>query len=277
LWAVFARRTRGLRLRLCIRCPRPRPRRDHDLRSFLYFFGASSCALALSACAAIDETPLLDDSQQRESQQALWCPIRTSRGVLEIVVLTTDPATIGATPTACCQPEEFPYTTLGAFCADVPVESNLGVRLRYTQAESTSVTPSVGYNGYRFAARGCLIGTDPSTLGGDPAVGETCTTDDECFRELCDEVAGVCVSTCSTCSTDKWGPDCTPCSCDHGLWCNGAEIRDPHVGCMMGIAPAVDDGNSCTVSTCDEVADVVASVGSAGSVAAALSGGVCLP
>jgi hypothetical protein len=67
--------------------------------------------------------------------------------------------------------------------------------------------------------------------------GDFCTVDDHCG-------AGVC--------------DGTPLICDDGLFCNGLELCDPENGaCLEGAAPAVEDGNLCTVDMCDEDEDKV--------------------
>ncbi len=47
----------------------------------------------------------------------------------------------------------------------------------------------------------------------------------------------------------------TDADCDDGLWCNGTETCDPGSGCKAGTSPVCDDGNSCTVDLCDELAD----------------------
>lgn len=48
--------------------------------------------------------------------------------------------------------------------------------------------------------------------------------------------------------------------CDDGLWCNGQETCDVLLGCQAGTPPVIDDGNSCTDDSCDEVNDQVVNV-----------------
>lgn len=47
-----------------------------------------------------------------------------------------------------------------------------------------------------------------------------------------------------------------PCTCDDGLWCNGVETCDADGACVAGTAEvAPDDGDPCTIATCDEESD----------------------
>lgn len=62
---------------------------------------------------------------------------------------------------------------------------------------------------------------------------DLCTTNDVC-------VAGVCVGTVA--------------NCDDGDFCNGLEFCIPSLGCQSGPSPDCDDGNECTIDTCDSVA-----------------------
>ena len=88
------------------------------------------------------------------------------------------------------------------------------------------------------------------------ADGETCTDASECYGGYCE--AGLCASAPSSCPSDTWGPTCTPCACDDGIFCNGEETCDPVTGaCGAGAAPNLDDGDPCTTGTCDEVNDTV--------------------
>ena len=45
--------------------------------------------------------------------------------------------------------------------------------------------------------------------------------------------------------------------CDDGAWCNGSETCDEVQGCMPGTPEDLDDGNPCTIDTCDEQGHVV--------------------
>jgi len=72
---------------------------------------------------------------------------------------------------------------------------------------------------------------------------------------------------CSTCSRTrgadflddvdlpKGGRQPTPCTrCDDGLFCNGAELCAPAgEACLPALAPACDDGDECSVDSCDEL------------------------
>jgi hypothetical protein len=84
------------------------------------------------------------------------------------------------------------------------------------------------------AARGCVMGTAPAVDDG-----VLCTLD------LCDE------------DNDRVLHVANDRACDDGLFCDGVEACDPARGCVMGTAPAVDDGVFCTVDACDEARDAV--------------------
>ncbi len=43
-------------------------------------------------------------------------------------------------------------------------------------------------------------------------------------------------------------------ACDNGLFCDGAEVCDPLLGCGPGAPPSCDDGVACTLDLCDETA-----------------------
>jgi hypothetical protein len=44
--------------------------------------------------------------------------------------------------------------------------------------------------------------------------------------------------------------------CSNGLFCDGAEVCDPLVGCKPGVPPDCNDGVACTADGCDEANDV---------------------
>ena len=75
---------------------------------------------------------------------------------------------------------------------------------------------------------GCIGGVAP-----DCADGVSCTVD------ACDEDADACDHV----------PDAAP--CQDGDACNGTELCDDQAGCVPGAAPSCNDGNSCTVDSCD--------------------------
>lgn len=71
-----------------------------------------------------------------------------------------------------------------------------------------------------------------------------CDDSDPCTDDVCDPVSG--------CQYPN-SPAGTP--CDDDGFCNGSETCDGSGSCQPG-APPCDDGDSCTVDTCDEVLDV---------------------
>jgi hypothetical protein len=105
----------------------------------------------------------------------------------------------------------------------------------------------------------------------------TCTTNAQCDdgvfcngAETCNTATGSCVAgmppTCSdgvACTVDACNTATDSCehapdhgTCGDGLYCNGAEVCHPTLGCQAGTPVACGDGVSCTVDSCDEVNDV---------------------
>jgi RHS repeat-associated protein len=82
------------------------------------------------------------------------------------------------------------------------------------------------------------------------------TLDDEnpCTLDACDPSLGV---------THTPAPAGT--SCANGTVCDGAETCDSAGSCQAGTPPVLDDGNPCTVDSCDAVAGVVHAPAIAGS------------
>lgn len=87
-------------------------------------------------------------------------------------------------------------------------------------------------------------GTGGSIDGG--ILGRPCLVDSDCTDEI-------------DCTVDRCNPDTLRCKpapddskCQDGLYCNGVEICDPIVGCVVGDAVDCSDDNSCTIDRCDE-------------------------
>ncbi len=80
----------------------------------------------------------------------------------------------------------------------------------------------------------CVAGTAPTVDDGNP-----------CTADACDPIAGV---------THTAEPAGT--SCADGNLCNGDETCDGSGVCVQGTAPTVDDGNPCTVDSCDPTTGV---------------------
>ncbi len=93
-----------------------------------------------------------------------------------------------------------------------------------------------------------------------------CEDFDKCNGlDFCDD--GLCVSTAAPeiddgidCTADSCNPDTgavthTPVDslCSDGDACNGMEVCDPSVGCRPGSPLECDDGNPCTIDSCDPV------------------------
>ena len=85
---------------------------------------------------------------------------------------------------------------------------------------------------------------DASTDGG--ALGKPCTSDVDCddavpcTRDACDNDQGRCRHT----------PD--PTLCDDGVFCNGVEVCDLHLGCGHGPPVSCSTNDPCTIDSCIE-------------------------
>jgi hypothetical protein len=105
-----------------------------------------------------------------------------------------------------------------------------------------------------------------------------CVRDDECDdgiycngQETCDVDSGLCrggaapvvddgvACTQDVCSEAGGSVTHTPRNnrCQDGVFCNGAEVCHPQMGCQPGVAPNVNDGVACTLDACDEDADFI--------------------
>ncbi len=106
------------------------------------------------------------DDDLRTVPQALWCERRVTRGgASDTFSLFTDPASIGSTVSACGLPPVFPYSALGAFCADVTVHSHFDETVVQVMAEILTVDPPE-FAGYTFTGTAGLIGVDADNLPG---------------------------------------------------------------------------------------------------------------
>jgi uncharacterized repeat protein (TIGR01451 family) len=99
----------------------------------------------------------------------------------------------------------------------------------------------------------CITQYNPDQLDSDnDGIGDAC----ECLGVSCDDGVDCTVDACdSATGACSHNPDDSLCA--DGLWCNGTEYCDAALGCRAGTPPAVDDGISCTVDTCDEANDTI--------------------
>ena len=114
-----------------------------------------------SALSFALDAPAIDASALRGVPQALYCERRLTSGRPDTFGLATLSGSIGYTPSECGLPDEFPYSSTGAFCATVAVTSYFGERVDAVYAEVTGVVPDTGYSGYRFPFG---TGVDPTTV-----------------------------------------------------------------------------------------------------------------
>ncbi|WP_438031825.1 hypothetical protein [Sorangium sp. So ce204] len=124
-----------------------------------------------------------------------------------------------------------------------PPEETGGPDCAASAGASTSATPADAPCSDGDACNGeetrdgigmCVAGTPPVVDDGNP-----CTVD------ACDSMAGV---------VHAPAPAGTPCA--DGDVCDGEETCDGAGTCAAGTAPAIDDGDPCTLDTCDPVAGI---------------------
>ncbi len=87
----------------------------------------------------------------------------------------------------------------------------------------------------RCALGACVASTPPAVDDGNP-----------CTADTCEPTTGV-----------KHSPANAGSLCTDGDVCNGAETCDSLGQCQSGAAPPTDDGNPCTVDSCDPITGVV--------------------
>jgi hypothetical protein len=89
---------------------------------------------------------------------------------------------------------------------------------------------------------GLNVGDD----AGDPTLGGPCADDGQC-ADAFDCTTDHCDLTLQRC---RHAPD--DAKCDDGVYCNGAEVCDPKLGCSAGPPVACADSDPCTIDTCVE-------------------------
>jgi hypothetical protein len=96
--------------------------------------------------------------------------------------------------------------------------------------------------------------------GGTPPL--NCTDTNDCTDDSCDPLVGCLflpnVNPCDDGTVCTSGDTCTggtcvgtPVPCNDNNACNGVEVCDPVLGCQVGTNLSCDDGDICTVDTCD--------------------------
>lgn len=81
---------------------------------------------------------------------------------------------------------------------------------------------------------------DDPTLGGPCTQTAQCDDGADCTTDTCDAVLARC----------RFTPDQT--RCDDGIYCNGAELCTPRIGCETATPIDCGDDDACTIDTCDE-------------------------
>jgi hypothetical protein len=177
-------------------------------------------------------------------------------------------------------------------CFGVAVDGagNAYVVGRTSSSEATfpaALGPDLTYNGGRDAFVAKIAEASPCTPGGTDD-GNPCTVDScdsssgtvshvpgnagaECRAGsgVCDP-AEVCDGSSAACPDDAKAPSTT--SCDDSNACTTSDHCDGSGACTGGVALNVDDGNPCTVDTCDSSSGAVHTPGNAGAVCRASSG-----
>jgi len=88
-------------------------------------------------------------------------------------------------------------------------------------------------------------GEDAGSGGGEGCTPASCATTSPCLVAQCTD--GVCVTTPVVAGT----------SCTDGNPCNGEEICDGAGACVVGTSAVIDDGDLCTIDTCDPATGIV--------------------
>ena len=70
----------------------------------------------------------------------------------------------------------------------------------------------------------------------------------------CDDAVSCTVDSCNE-ATDSCDHTASDAACDDGLYCNGVETCDGLLGCQAGLDVDCDDGNPCTLDSCNESTD----------------------
>ncbi|HUU01785.1 MAG TPA: hypothetical protein VM425_10110 [Myxococcota bacterium] len=126
----------------------------------------------------------------------------------------------------------------------------------FTPDDTACPDDGVFCNGPEICDRqaGCVGDGDPCTgLGQLCDAGNglcvDCLADSDCFDGVActDDVCDNGLGTCSSSADDA--------NCDDGAWCNGSEICDALAGCRAGTAPNCVDGVACTDDSCNEGSD----------------------
>jgi len=131
-------------------------------------------------------------------------------------------------------------------------------------------------------AETCVSGS--CVVGSDPCAGQLCDetvdacveciSDSDCDDEMFCNGLETCVNnTCQpgpavncddglACTVDSCNEATDSCDnapddslCDNGLFCDGAEVCNPMLGCQAGTPADCDDGVACTVDSCNEATD----------------------
>ena len=103
------------------------------------------------------------------------------------------------------------------------------------------------------AGQGGAGGGGGGDVGGgstiDPTLGGPCTRDEqcddgfECTFDACDQDLLLC----------RFTPDDSICQNEN--FCDGMEVCDNKLGCILGAPVTCSDGNACNINTCDEATD----------------------
>jgi hypothetical protein len=122
--------------------------------------------------------------------------------------------------------------------------AGLGIAACDSGAPSPFVTGAGGEGGTSGAgAQGGEGGGVDPTLGGPCTSTEQCDDGFDCTMDTCDMEVDRC----------RFTPDDSQCQND--LHCDGLEICDNKLGCILGEPITCSDGNSCTIDTCNEAED----------------------
>jgi hypothetical protein len=143
-----------------------------------------------------------------------------------------------------CNGTEYCHATLGCQ-SGTPVNCDDGVSCTTDgcneATDSCANTPNSGQCDDGLYCNG--VESCHPMLGCQSGTPVNCADGVACTADACNEATDSCAHTAGNAS------------CDDGLYCNGSETCHATLGCQGGTGPDCDDGVSCTVDSCDEVAD----------------------
>lgn len=199
----------------------------------LFCNGTEVCDVAVGCTAGVP--PAVDDGVDCTDDRCDEATNRVLNAPLDLACSDGDPCNGAETCSALldCRAGTEPVPDDGIDCTIDYCDDVLGV---VGLPDDSLCDDEVFCNGVEIcdATLGCRAGTPPVVSDG-----VNCTTD------VCNEAFA---------RIDHFPSDAF---CSNGLFCDGAEVCDPDMGCEAGAPPVLGDAFACTVDSCDEGTDSV--------------------